>query len=216
MLGSVSIAFHKSSSRSRDSIVSTVSAVLAPPASLGRQFDLLAAMGGAAAIDGEPPGHSRQPGAEPVPIAKLPEVAIGLREGLLRDVLGILAMPQHAVGDAERQRRGLDEAGLELAVQLVIHPYEAANQPVHALMHRIAFIVARRRRAAGGSVSGAGGRARGWGLGELFFRTQKGHERREGQDAKDESACGHAEPRPSKAEARHQRKFALGVGPQRQ
>ena len=30
------------------------------------------------------------------------------------------------------------------------------------------------------------------------------------------SACGHAEPRTSKAEARHQRKNALGVGPQRQ
>ncbi len=30
------------------------------------------------------------------------------------------------------------------------------------------------------------------------------------------SACGYAEPRPCKAEARHQRQFALGVGPQRQ
>ena len=30
------------------------------------------------------------------------------------------------------------------------------------------------------------------------------------------SACGNAEPRPCKAEARHRRKFALGVGPQRQ
>ena len=30
------------------------------------------------------------------------------------------------------------------------------------------------------------------------------------------SACGYAEPRTSKSEARHQRKDALGVGPQRQ
>ena len=30
------------------------------------------------------------------------------------------------------------------------------------------------------------------------------------------SACGHAEPRPSDAESRHQREHALGVGPQRQ
>ena len=32
---------------------------------------------------------------------------------------------------------------------------------------------------------------------------------------RDGSACGHAEPRMSKSEARHQRKYALGVGPQR-
>jgi hypothetical protein len=30
------------------------------------------------------------------------------------------------------------------------------------------------------------------------------------------SACGHAEPRTWGSEARHQRQFALGVGPQRQ
>ena len=29
------------------------------------------------------------------------------------------------------------------------------------------------------------------------------------------SACGHAEPRTSESEARHQRKFAAGVGPRR-
>jgi hypothetical protein len=33
---------------------------------------------------------------------------------------------------------------------------------------------------------------------------------------KKHSACGHAEPRTCESEARHQRKFALGVGPQRQ
>jgi len=32
----------------------------------------------------------------------------------------------------------------------------------------------------------------------------------------DGSACGHAEPRTNKSEARHRRHFALGVGPQRQ
>ena len=31
-----------------------------------------------------------------------------------------------------------------------------------------------------------------------------------------QSACGHAEPRTSKSEARHQRQFAMGVGPHRQ
>jgi hypothetical protein len=30
------------------------------------------------------------------------------------------------------------------------------------------------------------------------------------------SACGHAEPRPRNFEAKRQRQFALGVGPQRQ
>jgi hypothetical protein len=29
------------------------------------------------------------------------------------------------------------------------------------------------------------------------------------------SACGHVEPRTWKSEARHQRQFAMGVGPQR-
>ena len=82
------------------------------------------------------------------------------RISLLEHVFGVLAMPQHAIGDPERQRRGFHEAGLELAVQLVIHAYKAANQPVHALMHRIAFILARRRRGAGGSVGGKGRKGR--------------------------------------------------------
>ncbi len=30
------------------------------------------------------------------------------------------------------------------------------------------------------------------------------------------SACGHAEPKTSESEARHQRQFAAGVGPRRQ
>jgi nicotinate dehydrogenase subunit A len=34
-------------------------------------------------------------------------------------------------------------------------------------------------------------------------------------DASPASACGHAEPRTWESEARHQRQFALGVGPQR-
>src|SRR5438270_775367 len=86
---------------------------------------------------------SALPSAESVAIAKLPEVSIGLRKGLLGDVFCILAMAQDAVSDAERQGRGFDEPGLELAVQLVIHAYEAANQPVRTLMHGDAFILAR-------------------------------------------------------------------------
>jgi hypothetical protein len=34
--------------------------------------------------------------------------------------------------------------------------------------------------------------------------------------AGDMSACGYAEPRTWESEAKHQRQFALGVGPQRQ
>ena len=39
---------------------------------------------------------------------------------------------------------------------------------------------------------------------------------RKGGKGRRGSACGHAEPRTSRSEARRQRQFALGVGPQRQ
>jgi len=75
--------------------------------------------------------------------------------GISLIVFGILAMPQHAVGDPERQRRGLNETDLELAVQLVVHAYKAANQPLHTFMHVIAPILAGRLARPDGS--GAGG-----------------------------------------------------------
>ncbi len=36
-----------------------------------------------------------------------------------------------------------------------------------------------------------------------------------GQGGQGGRACGHAEPRTGESEARHQREYALGVGPQR-
>ena len=44
-------------------------------------------------------------------------------------------MPQHAIRDAEGQRGRLDEPGLELLLELLIHAYDAAGQPIRESMH---------------------------------------------------------------------------------
>ena len=122
------------------------------------RLERFAAIGRTIPIDGEPPGHACQPRAEPRPIAQLPEVAVRFGERLLRHVLGILALAQNAIGDPERQRRRLHEPGLEFPLELAVHAYEAAGQPVRTLMHRHAFILARRRPGPGGSGQGGKGR----------------------------------------------------------
>src|SRR5207244_6414575 len=83
----------------------------------------------ALAIDREPERHARQPGAEPVAIAELMKAAVGLRERLLRDVLRVLPVAQHAVGDAEGEGRRLHEARLELPLELVVNAHERGRRP---------------------------------------------------------------------------------------
>src|SRR3954469_13190265 len=69
-----------------------------------QQFACFAALVAAPAVEREPPGHPYEPGAEPFAVAQLAEVSIRPDERFLRDVLGVLLMPQHAVGDAKCQR----------------------------------------------------------------------------------------------------------------
>ena len=86
-------------------------------------------------VQGEAPGHAHQPRAEPLAVAKVREASVGFDECLLRHVLGVLPLPQHAVGDAKGQRGRLDEPGLEFLLELLIHAYDPAGQPVRDLMH---------------------------------------------------------------------------------
>ena len=59
------------------------------------------------AVQRQPPGHANQPRSESRAIAKLTKLAIRLRKRLLRHVLGILPLPQHAEGHTKRQQRRL-------------------------------------------------------------------------------------------------------------
>jgi hypothetical protein len=59
---------------------------------------------------------------------------VGPDEGLLRDVLGVLAMAQDPERHAERQGGALDESGLELAFEPVVEGHEA-GEPSGMLMH---------------------------------------------------------------------------------
>ena len=73
-----------------------------------------------------------------------------------------------------------------------------------------------KRSEPSASTRGRGARLRQAYDGSAVAR-ESGYERRlEGPNASEESACGHTEPRTSRSEARCQRQFALGVGPQRQ
>jgi hypothetical protein len=71
----------------------------------GRQLARCSAPIGPPAIDGQAPRHSREPRSEPIPIAELAEAPERPGKGVLRDLLGIGPVPQHAVGDAEGQAR---------------------------------------------------------------------------------------------------------------
>ena len=44
-----------------------------------------------------------------------------LDERLLRDIFRVLPLPEHAVGDTERQRGRLDEQAFELSLEVVRH-----------------------------------------------------------------------------------------------
>lgn len=88
-------------------------------AGLGGSVDDLftheAAAVAALAVDSHPPGGPDEPRAEALAVPQLPEAAIRLRQRVLRDVLGVFPVPEHAVRDPERQCAGIPEAFLELA-----------------------------------------------------------------------------------------------------
>ena len=76
---------------------------------------------GPLAVDRQPPRHPYEPRPKAVPIAELTEAAIRLDERLLGDVLGILAVPQHAERHPKSERGRLDEPRLEIPFALLIH-----------------------------------------------------------------------------------------------
>jgi hypothetical protein len=77
-----------------------------------------------------------EPGPEPGAIAKLTEAAIGLRERLLGDVLRILPLPEHAVGNPKRQPGGICQARLELTLERQVGRHKAARKTFGVLMHQ--------------------------------------------------------------------------------
>src|SRR6185436_11949754 len=112
---------------------------VAPPVKVrgmvGARFAGRAATVAPLPVDGEAPGHAHQPRAKPLAVPKVAEAAVGFDERLLRHVLGVLPVPQHAIRDAEGQRGRFDEPGLELLLELLIHAYDAAGKPVREPMH---------------------------------------------------------------------------------
>ena len=78
-------------------------------------------------VEREPPRRPHQPGAERSRSRSVPETLVCLGQCLLGDVLGILAVPQDAVGDAERERRGVGETSLELPLERLVHGYHTQS-----------------------------------------------------------------------------------------
>ena len=66
-------------------------------------------------------------------------------EGLLRDVLGVLPVPDYAVGHPERQGRALRQPLFELLLEGSVHGYETAHQAVRMRVHRVTRQDAARR-----------------------------------------------------------------------
>ena len=85
-------------------------------------------------VDREPKGETNQPAPETVAVTKAPKVAIRLGKGFLRDILRVLPMAEHAECHPKHQRRRLDQAGLELVGEVVVHLYET-RQPVRQFVH---------------------------------------------------------------------------------
>jgi hypothetical protein len=97
------------------------------------------ALAAAPVIEREAPGDANQPGAKTIAIAKLAESLVRAHARVLRHVLRILAVPEHRVGDAEREPRALGEPSLEFALERVVHGYDCSGQEVRALLHTVTF-----------------------------------------------------------------------------
>src|SRR5262249_47581583 len=78
------------------------------------------------AVERQTPRHPDEPRAETIAVPQLREHPMRSNEGLLRDVLGVLAVSQHRERTAKSQRRGFDEAGLEFLLERSIHGGEGA------------------------------------------------------------------------------------------
>jgi len=59
-----------------------------------------------------------------------------LRECVLRDILGILTMAQHRIGNAEGQSRTFDEPCVKLPLELWLRGHDVPGQTACPLMHR--------------------------------------------------------------------------------
>ena len=71
-------------------------------------------------------------------------------EDVLRDILGIFALPEYAISDAKCQNRRFGQQCFELAFELGVHRYESAGRSSDRAVHP--FTKARRRRRSGGSL----------------------------------------------------------------
>jgi len=91
---------------------------------------------GPVSVECHPPRHPDQPCPEPSPIAQLPETSISLGERLLRDVLGVFPLPEHAECDAEREPGGIRQTRLELTLEFAVGRHEAAHKAFGVLMHQ--------------------------------------------------------------------------------
>src|SRR5262245_11217444 len=103
-----------------------------------RHFTLLARQPPSIAappIDRQPPRRPDEPGAEPVAIAQASKAPIRPGERLLRDVLSVLTVPQHAECDAERERRRVGQPDLELAGERVFGAHQRAGKAIGKLGH---------------------------------------------------------------------------------
>ena len=88
-----------------------------------------------AQVNRHPPCHPHQPRPKRLPVAQLVKLSKRLRERFLRDVLGVLPVPQHAVGDTKRQSRRVRQPQLEFAGQVVSVRHEPPGQAVGVFMH---------------------------------------------------------------------------------
>ncbi len=72
-------------------------------------------------VEREAPGDPNEPRPKAAAIAQTMEVTVGLDEGVLRHIFGILPMAQHGERDAESEPRGLSQLRLELSLEVCIH-----------------------------------------------------------------------------------------------
>src|SRR6516225_7326623 len=110
--------------------------VLRRPEIDGRPFAVYTASIRAPSIHREAPSHPYQPRAKSIALPQLPEMTIRLRERFLRDVLCVFAVAQHRESNTKRQRRRLDEPGLELLCKVGVLAHKANRQRNRVLMHQ--------------------------------------------------------------------------------